>query len=56
MNEATSFLQLVVTAMVPFILAAQGTMIAGRAMDCRVTDRRGIHRGVCAGAQRGARW
>lgn len=31
MNEATSFLQLVVTAMVPFILAAQGTMIAGRA-------------------------
>lgn len=31
MNEAVSFLQLVVTAMVPFILAAQGTMLAGRA-------------------------
>lgn len=31
MSEVTSFLQLVVTAMVPFILAAQGTMLAGRA-------------------------
>lgn len=31
MNEVVSFLQLVVTAMVPFILAAQGTMLAGRA-------------------------
>ena len=31
MNEIESFLQLVVTAMVPFILAAQGTMLAGRA-------------------------
>ena len=31
MNEVVPFLQLVVTAMVPFILAAQGTMIAGRA-------------------------
>lgn len=31
MTEAVSFLQLVVTAMVPFILAAQGTMLAGRA-------------------------
>lgn len=31
MNEITSFLQLMVTAMVPFILAAQGTMLAGRA-------------------------
>lgn len=31
MTEVTSFLQLVVTAMVPFILAAQGTMLAGRA-------------------------
>ena len=31
MNEVMSFLQLVVTAMVPFILAAQGTMLAGRA-------------------------
>ena len=31
MIEAVSFLQLVVTAMVPFILAAQGTMLAGRA-------------------------
>lgn len=31
MGEVTSFLQLVVTAMVPFILAAQGTMLAGRA-------------------------
>ena len=31
MNEAVPFLQLVVTAMVPYILAAQGTMLAGRA-------------------------
>jgi len=31
MNEVVSFLQLMVTAMVPFILAAQGTMLAGRA-------------------------
>jgi simple sugar transport system permease protein len=31
MTEVTSFLHLVVTAMVPFILAAQGTMLAGRA-------------------------
>ena len=31
MTEVESFLQLVVTAMVPFILAAQGTMLAGRA-------------------------
>lgn len=30
-NEVVSFLQLVVTAMVPFILAAQGTMLGGRA-------------------------
>ncbi|HZW43031.1 MAG TPA: ABC transporter permease [Dermatophilaceae bacterium] len=31
MNEVAPFLQLMVTAMVPFILAAQGTMLAGRA-------------------------
>ena len=31
MSEVESFLQLVVTAIVPFILAAQGTMLAGRA-------------------------
>ena len=31
MNEVVNFLQLVVTAMVPFILAAQGTMLGGRA-------------------------
>ena len=31
MNEVIPFLQLVVTAMVPYILAAQGTMLAGRA-------------------------
>ena len=31
MNEVVPFLQLVVTAMVPYILAAQGTMLAGRA-------------------------
>lgn len=31
MNEVVPFLQLMVTAMVPFILAAQGTMISGRA-------------------------
>jgi simple sugar transport system permease protein len=31
MTEVTSVLHLVVTAMVPFILAAQGTMLAGRA-------------------------
>ena len=31
MNEVVPFLQLMVTAMVPFILAAQGTMLAGRA-------------------------
>lgn len=31
MNELVDFLQLVVTAMVPFILVAQGTMLSGRA-------------------------
>lgn len=31
MSEVVPFLQLMVTAMVPFILAAQGTMLAGRA-------------------------
>ena len=31
MSEVVPFLQLMVTAMVPFILAAQGTMLGGRA-------------------------
>lgn len=31
MNEVVSFLQLMLTAMVPFVLAAQGTALAGRA-------------------------
>ena len=31
MNEVMPFLQLVVTAMVPYILATKGTMLAGRA-------------------------
>lgn len=31
MNEVSSFLQLLLTAMVPFVLAAQGTALAGRA-------------------------